>query len=40
MVVKRKERNLLSTFFIDLKGRVPFTYVPVRDHNLVVRGRN
>ena len=26
--------------FIDLEGRVSFAYVPVRDQNLVVRGRN
>jgi len=37
--VKEKE-TYLSTFFIDLEGRVSFAYVPVRDQNLVVRGRN
>jgi len=26
--------------FIDLEGRVSFAYVPVRDQNLVVRGKN
>ena len=40
MVNKEKKRSLLSTFFIDSEGRVSFVYVPVRDQNLVVRGRN
>jgi len=36
-----KERDLLIyIFFIDLEGRVSFAYVPVRDQNLVVRGKN
>jgi len=36
-VIKRKERSLLSTFF----GRTrSFSYVPVRDQNLVIWGRN
>jgi len=39
-VIKRKERSLLSTFFIDSEGQVPFAYVPVRDQNLVVRDKN
>jgi len=38
-VVKEKE-TYLSTFFIDLEGQVSFAYVPVRDQNLVVRGKN
>jgi len=38
-VIKKKE-TYLSTFFIDLEGRVSFAYVPVRDQNLVVRGKN
>ena len=38
-VVKEKE-TYLSTFFIDLEGWVSFAYVPVRDQNLVVRGKN
>ena len=38
-VVKERE-TYLSTFFIDLEGQVSFAYVPVRDQNLVVRGRN
>jgi len=38
-VVIGKE-TYLSTFFIDLEGRVSFAYVPVRDQNLVVRGKN
>jgi len=38
-VVKEKE-TYLSTFFIDLEGRVSFAYVPVRDQNLVVRSKN
>jgi len=38
-VVSEKE-TYLSTFFIDLEGRVSFAYVPVRDQNLVVRGKN
>jgi len=37
---KEKEISILSTFFIDSEGRVPFAYVPVRDQNLVVRGKN
>jgi len=37
-VVSEKE-TYLSTFFIDLEGRVSFAYVPVRDQNLVVRGK-
>jgi len=40
MVNKEKKRSLLSTFFIDSEGRVSFVNVPVRDQNLVVRGRN
>ena len=42
-VMKRKEkkkRPILSTFFIDLEGRVSFAYVLVWDQNLVVRGKN
>jgi len=39
-VVKGKKKTYLSTFFIDLEGRVSFAYVPMRDQNLVVRGRN
>jgi len=35
-----KKETYLSTFFIDLEGRVSFAYVLVRDQNLVVRGRN
>jgi len=38
-VVSEKE-TYLSTFFIDLEGRVSFAYVPVKDQNLVVRGKN
>jgi len=38
--VIKKKRIYLSIFFIDLEGRVSFAYVPVRDQNLVVRGRN
>jgi len=34
------KKDLSSTFSIDLKGRASFAYVPVRDQNLVVRGRN
>ena len=34
------KKGLLSTFFIDLKGWASFAYVPVRDQNIVVRGRN
>jgi len=34
-----KKEAYLSTFFIDLEGRVSFAYVPVRDQNLVVRGK-
>jgi len=33
-------KGFLFTFFIDSEGRVPFAYVPVRDQNLVVRGKN
>ena len=36
----RTRETYLSTFFIDLEGRVSFAYVPVRDQNLVVRGKN
>jgi len=39
-VIKEKKKTYLSTFFIDLEGRVSFAYVPVRNQNLVVRGRN
>jgi len=39
-VVKEKKKTYLSTCFIDLEGRVSFAYVPVKDQNLVVRGRN
>jgi len=38
-VVTEKE-TYLSTFFIDLEERVSFAYVPVRDQNLVVQGKN
>ena len=38
-MVKEKE-TYLSTFFSDLEGQVSFAYVPVRDQNLVVRGKN
>jgi len=38
-VVKEKG-DLLIYIFIDLEGRVSFAYVPVRDQNLVVRGKN
>jgi len=38
-MIKRKE-TFLFTFFIDLEGRVSFSYVHVRDQNLVVWGRN
>ena len=38
-VIKGK-KTYLSIFFIDLEGRVSFAYVPVRDQNLVVRGKN
>jgi len=38
-MIKEKRPNL-STFFIDLEGQVSFAYVPVRDQNLVVRGKN
>ena len=38
-VVNEKE-TYLSTFFIDLEEQVSFAYVPVRDQNLVVRGKN
>jgi len=37
---EKKKGPILSTFFIDLEGRVSFAYVPVRDQNLVVRGKN
>jgi len=36
-VIKEK-KTYLSMCFIDLKGRVSFAYVPVRDQNLVVQG--
>jgi len=39
-VVKEKKRPIYLHFFIDLEGQVSFAYVPVRDQNLVVRGRN
>jgi len=39
-VVKEKKGDLFITFFIDLEGRVSFAYLPVRDQNLVVRGKN
>ena len=39
-MVKKKKETYLSTFFIDLEGRVSFAYVPVRDQNLEVRGKN
>jgi len=39
MVIKRK-RTFLFIFFIDLEGRVSFAYIPVRDQNLVVWGKN
>jgi len=35
-----KKRDLFIYNFIDLEGRVSFAYVPVRDQNLVVRGKN
>jgi len=35
-----KKRDLFIYNFIDLEGRVSFAYVPVKDQNLVVRGRN
>jgi len=38
--VVKEERDLLIYIFIDLKGRVSFAYVPMRDQNLVVRGKN
>ena len=38
-MIKRR-KTYLSMCFIDLEGRVSFAYVPVRDQNLVVRGRN
>ena len=36
----KEKKTYLSTFFIALEGQVSFAYVPVRDQNLVVRGRN
>jgi len=40
-ILKKEEKETyLSTVFIDLEGRVSFAYVPVRDQNLVVRGKN
>jgi len=39
-MIKRKKETYLSIFFIDLEGQVSFAYVPVRDQNLVVRGKN
>jgi len=39
-MIKRKERSLLSTFFYWFGRTRSFAYVPVRDHNLVVRGKN
>jgi hypothetical protein len=39
MVIKRK-RNIFIYIFYDLEGRVSFAYVPARDQNLVVRGKN
>jgi len=38
--VVKEERDLLIYIFIDLEGRVSFAYVPVKDQNLVVRGKN
>jgi len=38
MVIKRKENWFF--IFYDLEGRASFAYVPVRDQNLVVRGKN
>jgi len=35
-----KKRDLFIYNFIDLEGRVSFAYVPVRDQNLVVQGKN
>ena len=40
MIREKRKETYLSTFFIDLEGRVSFAYVPVMDQNLVVRGRN
>jgi len=39
-VIKRKKETYFIYIFYDLEGRVSFAYVPVRDQNLVVRGRN
>ena len=38
MELKKERPNYLH--FIDSDGRVSFAYVPVRDQNLVVRGKN
>jgi len=35
-MIKRKEKDLLSTFFIDSEGQVPFAYVPVRCNALFI----
>jgi len=38
-VILKKDTYFIYIFY-DLEGRVSFAYVPVRDQNLVVRGRN
>jgi len=38
--VIKKEKGPNYLHFIDSEGQVPFAYVPVRDQNLVVRGKN
>jgi len=40
MVNKEKKKSLVIYIFIDSEGQVPFAYVPVRDQNLVVWGKN
>jgi len=39
-MVNKEKRSLFIYIFIDSKGQVPFVYVPVRDRNLVGRGKN
>jgi len=39
-VIKRKKETYFIYIFYDLEGWVSFAYVPVRDQNLVVWGRN
>jgi len=39
VVIKKTKTNFICIFYC-LEGRVSFAYVPVRDQNLVVRGKN